>query len=112
MGDFNLDGGLNLSPEYYNKNLLNVLNLFATEFELTQIVEFPTWSRIINGIRKESLLDHVYLNNMATFNSVYYDSPVFGDHVLVITELSLLTVTTKVNNALMRKWSLYSKTCH
>ena len=37
MGDFNLNGGLNLSPEYYNKNLLNVLNLFATEFELTTL---------------------------------------------------------------------------
>ena len=58
-----------------------------------QVVDFKTWSRTINGTKKESLLDHVYINNLATFCSVYFETPVFGDHVLVITELCLVRST-------------------
>ena len=35
------------------------------------------------------MLDHVYLDNLENFNSVYYENSIFGDHVLVIAELSL-----------------------
>ena len=39
-------------------------NEFANSNHFTQIVNFTTWSRIINGITKESLLDHVYTNDI------------------------------------------------
>ena len=70
MGDFNLDGGHDIRPEYSNRLLLNTLKEFATESNLIQVVDFNTWTRTINGTRKESLLDHVYLNNISTFESL------------------------------------------
>ena len=80
MGDFNLEGGNNLRPDYSNRLLLNTLKNFAAEHNFIQVVDFCTWSRTINGVKKESMLDHVYLNNFENFNSVYFKNPVFGDH--------------------------------
>ena len=47
-------------------------------------------------------------NNLASFCSVYFETPVFGDHVLVITELRLRAVTNVKNSSLCRKWSDYT----
>ena len=63
------------------------MNDFALSNNLSQIVDFCTWSRTINGIRKESLLDHVYVNNPAVINTVTFETPLFGDHVLIIVNL-------------------------
>ena len=68
MGDFNLDDGANLRQDYSNKTLLKTLKDFTTELNLLQIVDFNTWSRTINGIKKESLLDHIYLKNVANID--------------------------------------------
>ena len=59
MGDFNLDGGNDIRPDYSNRHLLDSLKTFAIESNLLQIVDFNTWSRTINGVKKESLLDHI-----------------------------------------------------
>ena len=108
MGDFNLDGGENLRSDYSNRLLLNTLRDFATDLNLIQVVDFNTWSRTINGILKESMLDHVYLNNPATLHSVYYETPVFGDHVLVITELNFIKADVNKKCVLKRSWINYS----
>ena len=60
--------------------------------------------------QKESMLDHVYINNYATFSSVFFVTPTFGDHVLVITELHLRAVINANNSTLLRKWSDYNPT--
>ena len=52
MGDFNLECGKDLCPDYKNKLLLETLNNFATENKLLQRVNFKTWSRTINGVKK------------------------------------------------------------
>ena len=95
-------------PDYCNKLLLNKLTLFATESNLVQVVDFNTWSCTVKGIKKESLLDHVYLNNYSIFSSVYFETPIFGDHALVITKLCLKSVPNNDNISLKRKWSDYS----
>ena len=105
MGDFNLEGGNNLRPDYQNKLLLNTLKNFTSENNLYQVVNFSTWSRTINGNKKESMLDHVYLNNFGVFNSVYFENPVFGDHVLVVVELALREIKTP-NKSSLRGHSL------
>ena len=102
MGDFNLDGGHDIRPEYSNRQMLSTLKEFASELNLIQVVNFKTWSRTINGTIKESLLDHVYLNIISTFDSVFYDTPVFGDHLLVIVKLSLKNGKMNNNNAFER----------
>ena len=37
-----------------------LLTTFINETNLVQLVNFETWTRTINGVRKESTLDHVY----------------------------------------------------
>ena len=110
MGDFNLDHGRDLRQDYCNMTLLKTLRDFTSEMKLLQVVDFNTWSRSINGIKKESLLDHIYLNNPESLCSVYFDTPIFGDHVLVIAELSLGAGTKQNNNFLKRNWRSYSST--
>ena len=55
-------------PDYLRKDQLKLLNDFAISNNLSQLVDFCTWSRTINGIKKESILDHVYVNNPAVIN--------------------------------------------
>ena len=66
MEDFNLDAKMSNRTNYTRKAPLLLLNNFAIENQLIQIVDLSTWSRNINGVRKESLLAHVYVNNHAT----------------------------------------------
>ena len=56
MGDFNLDAKMDNRGDYLRKIPLKLLNDFALSNNLTQIVDFNTWSRTINGDRKESAL--------------------------------------------------------
>ena len=48
MGDFNLEGGNDLRPNYLNMLLLNTLKNFAADLNLIHVVDFNTWSRTIN----------------------------------------------------------------
>ena len=80
---------------------------FALKNKLQQIIEFSTWSRIINGVKKESLLDHVYVTNIATIKDVHCVEPVFGDHFLAIIELhSRIDLAT--NAHVKQNWTGYS----
>ena len=84
------------------------MNDFALENHLIQIDNFNTWSRNLNGVRKESLLDHVYVNNSATVNNVSFINPTFGDHMLVMLEINL-KLEEKPNFQLSRDWRCYSE---
>ena len=68
MGDFNLDARMSNRQDYLRKEPLKLLNDFALVNNLSQIVNFCTWSRTINGIKKESLLDHVYVSKSCCKN--------------------------------------------
>ena len=84
LGDFNLDARMEYRDDYYCKtHLQNLLNV-TLENNFEQIVNFDTWSRTISGAKKSSILDHVYSNNHAMFKYVTFQTPTFGDHVLVI----------------------------
>ena len=93
---------------YCYKDQLYNLTRFALENNLYQTVEFCTWSRIINGVKKESLLDHVYVNNLSAIKDVHMIEPVFGDHVLTIVELHS-NVENLINVKANRNWKGYSK---
>ena len=51
---------------------------------------------------------HVYVNNIKNLAAVYFDTPLFGDHVLVITELSVGPQDQLTNSCLKRDWRLYT----
>ena len=71
LGDFNLDFKMSGRNDYDRKIPLLLLNDFAMNNSLVQIVNFETWTRTIKAVKKESTLDHVYVNNLASVNSVY-----------------------------------------
>ena len=75
MGDFNLDAKMENRPDYDRKNLLEKISTLSLEKNLVQIVNFDTWSRVINGIKKSSILDHVYVNNVATISDITFETP-------------------------------------
>ena len=107
LGEFNLDARMDNRPDYDRKIPLAILNEFANNNELAQIVYFDTWSRVINGIKKESLIDHIYVNDISTVINVKFEVPTFGDHVLVIAELDLNIRRTN-KNKIARDWKKYS----
>ena len=76
---------------------------------LLQLVNFNTWSRNINGVRKQSCLDHIYLNCIETIVSVNQICPTFVDNLLVHVELNLKDVTP-ANFVYKRNWKHFDPT--
>jgi hypothetical protein len=77
------------------------------EAYLMQLVNFNTWSRIVNSQVRESLTDHVYSSNPASILSVDGVKPLFGDHTMV-------NVVVKLNRPIpttyhRRDWKRYNK---
>ena len=73
----------NINNYNYKIPLNNLMN-FALEHSLFQMINFTTWSRVINGVKKESVLDHVYVNCAAIIKNITSIEPTFGDHLLII----------------------------
>ena len=57
--------------------------------------------------KKESLLDHVYTNNITLIYEVYPYIPLFGDHTLVIVNVNTLKCNES-RNLIKRNWSKYT----
>ena len=50
------------------------------------MVKFATWSRVINGVQKESILDHVYTSDVTNIVDLYSVNPDIGDHKIIIID--------------------------
>ena len=107
VGDFNLNYSLNHNITYNYKRLFDILNELVAGCGLTQIVNFPTWCRNINGIDKESILDHIYLRDTTRLNSLDNITSEIGDHKLIIIDISTMEVKPKVT--MKRTWREYSQ---
>jgi hypothetical protein len=68
-------------------------------------VDFPTWSRTINNIKKESILDHVYSNDITTLDKCHFFTPNFGDHLVVVADVQ--TTLNPVKERVVRNWHNY-----
>ena len=108
MGDFNLDIEMEHRTDYVYKTPLSHLTNFATENNLAQLVHFKTWSRTINGVRKESTLDHIYTDNAILVAEVTSKVPTFGDHDLIIAKLKIKTLNS-IATTWKRNWRNYSQ---
>ena len=73
---------------------------------MLQIINFSTWSRIVNGIKKESTLDHVYIKDITNIRNFYPVTPEIGDHKIIVVEIigSLPSPTTMIKH----NWRKYS----
>ena len=63
LGDFNMDYNKLNDVNYSHANLFNDFNEVLSEKNLVQIIQFPTWSRLVGLVQKQSILDHVYLQD-------------------------------------------------
>ena len=52
-------------------------------------------------LKKESLLDHIDVNKLETISRVNFSTPTFGDHLLVMIELS--ETVDKLENVIQRE---------
>lgn len=87
LGDFNLDARMQFRLDYRHKLMYDYLNDFTTNQNLEQIVDFPTWSRTISNVRKDSILDHIYTSDSTMINKCFHITPLFGDHLIVVVDL-------------------------
>ena len=91
--DFNLDARIELRNDYIYRYPFSFLSNFVIEKNLVQLVNFETWTRTINGIRKESTLDHIYTDDPSLVNQLTFKIPTFGDHYLIIAQLNIMPKT-------------------
>jgi endonuclease/exonuclease/phosphatase family metal-dependent hydrolase len=80
LGDFNIDYSRKFVVKYRNKQLLAYFENVLSHLGLYQHVTFPMWLRTVNGVLKESILDHSYSNTPIFLNNKSSICPIFGDH--------------------------------
>ena len=92
MGDFNLDVRMELRHDYNYNIPLRRLTDFTNANNLIKLVKFNNWSQTVNGVRKESLLDHIYVDDIAFIKDIDSRETTFGDHLLAFIELTFCDV--------------------
>ena len=107
LGDFNLDHSKKFDISYTHKHYFNTLNETFSRHNLHQLINFNTWSRVINGTLFASILDHVYLKDVTKILNLCAITPPFGDHLLITFETKANKIEEKPTYK--RNWQKYSK---
>ncbi len=107
LGDINLDWAKKGQKSYQFQKYFDYMDEKFCNKNFMQVVDFPTWSRNINGVLKESTLDHIYTQDPTSLIDLYSVAPCFGDHLLLIFGLS----TKKIKKTAIRRrsWINYSR---
>ena len=74
---------------------------------LIQLVNFPTWERMIRGSIKNSILDHIYVNDFSLISDITGSKVTFGDHLLISFVIG--NGRHEVRHEVRRSWQNYSK---
>ena len=61
LGDFNIDFSRKSSADYGCRGLFEDFDDALSNFGLEQLMDFVTWSRLVNNVYKNSVLEHVYI---------------------------------------------------
>ena len=70
-------------------------------------MEHPTWRRVVNGVVRESVLDHVYVKDYFILSDLTHSWPIFGDHAAVIFNIG--NDKEKQEQTTRRDWRGYSE---
>ena len=108
MGDMNLDERRRSDRSYHLHHLYQKWDDFEREKSLIQMVKFSTWTRLHTGTIRQSIIDHVYVDNQALVEYVEEISVTVGDHVPVMISL-LCKMKTERRTLFIRNWKNYSK---
>ena len=93
---------------YDRYDMFAVFEEIIGHLDLIQMVDFTTWSRIVNNTLKESILDHVYIQCPTTIDYIKGVCPPFGDHTLVLIALKHPR-RNELKTLIKRNWRNYSK---
>ena len=107
LGDFNLDHKKRFDITYSHKHYFTTLNNILHTSNLTQVVNFDTWSRFINNVKHSSIIDHIYVKNPVAISNLNSIAPNFGDHLLI--GFTINSSKSPPPNLFKRNWKLYSK---
>ena len=88
LSDLNLNYKLIYNTQYQFRNLIKTLHETIIKYNLIQLANFTTWSRVINRVLKESVLDHVYTRYVMNVLNLYSVLPDIEDHRLIVTDLN------------------------
>ena len=106
-GDFNVDYLQINNLNYRNRNICESLNDVIEMEHLIQIVDFPTWHRVVNNVYKESLLDHFYVKDPTMVIEIKTLTPLIGDHLLIVLNIPNTNIKNKI--VWKRSWKNYNK---
>ena len=107
LGDFNLDMSKKGQSNYPFKNYFNYMDEKMCDRVFIQQINFPTWTRTVNGIVKQSILDHIYTSDPTSISNINESKPVFGDHHLIVCSVNIHRPKEVTN--FKRSWVNYSK---
>ena len=108
MGDMNLDERRRSDRSYHLHQLYQMWDEFERERCLIHMVKFSTWTRMHAGTLRQSIIDHVYVNNQALVEYVEENSVTVGDHVSVLISIACKTKTER-RAVYIRNLKNYSK---
>ena len=107
IGDMNLDYNRRDDVNYQYGQLFEVFNDKLSCFNLLQLVNFDTWFRTVGAVNRSSLLDHIYVPDVISVTNITHETPMFGDHQLVMANLCVVRPQPQIT--VMRDWRYYSK---
>ena len=106
VGDFNIDYRKRYDVEYRLRDLFGCFDEILGGLNLVQMIDFPTWSRVVLNVYRESILDHVYCTDPELIENIHERTPTFGDHRLVLFSLSC--EMPKIEHLIKRDWRNYT----
>ena len=110
VGDFNIDYNKTTQQNFSLSNLYDRYEDIFIEKTLVQMIKTPTWQRQSKNILKESILDHVYCNNINLCENIINEKQVCSDHNLVGVDFKIENQTyINIPIKVIRDWSKYSK---
>ena len=80
LGDFNLDYNRIYQSNYNFSTLYEHLLAVFDPLGLIQLVNFETWSRFVQQIKKSSILDHIYSKDPELIRDLQPIDTEIGDH--------------------------------
>ena len=83
----NLDENKKYRIDYAYRSYYESLDEHFDQLNLVQLVEFETWSRLVQGTWRSSILDHVYTNDGTVINELNAVDSVIGDHKILTFKL-------------------------
>ena len=97
VGDFNLDLAKRLNTNYSLKNYFIDMDSKLSDHHLAQLVDFPTWSRTLNGVIKESKIDYMYVSNPYQISNLDHTSIIFTDHEIIKEIIKIMQSEQRAN---------------